>query len=309
MNYVDNNYHYSLYCSSVPAHRQARTMVDIHNHSENHSLITRIKEKSVTFSNPLFNSNDNFTSNDEELLSDEDVPDNKVKIYSNPIFKYHDEYISSDENPLFDEVLKDIECKDSYDPNLDESTFLVTPLSAGYILYLESFLNDDLVHRDLSIPAMSVASIFEGFTDELPLKENDDLFDLEPKNDDWKKILYDAPILMTGDKVFEPEIHDQNLSPTYVSLPFEDRHYLFFTYVVRILLLYFTYLVVSPFLISFGSEDTIFDPGISAFHFSHRSGTFISFHVYPNILNESPVKNFPSTCFTPNITMIWGESS
>nr|GFA62269.1 hypothetical protein [Tanacetum cinerariifolium] len=31
-------------------------------------------------------------------------------------------------NPLFDEVLEDIECKDSYDPNLDEPDLLVTPL-------------------------------------------------------------------------------------------------------------------------------------------------------------------------------------
>nr|GFA41846.1 hypothetical protein [Tanacetum cinerariifolium] len=51
----------------------------------------------------------------------------------------------------------------------------------GDMLYLESFLNDD----DPSIPLMSVASILEGFTDEPPLEENDDLFDLEPKNDDW----------------------------------------------------------------------------------------------------------------------------
>ncbi|GJY26703.1 hypothetical protein Tco_0401429 [Tanacetum coccineum] len=44
-------------------------------------------------------------------------------------FEFDDGYISSDVNPLFDEVLEDIECKDSYDSNLDESTFLVTPLS------------------------------------------------------------------------------------------------------------------------------------------------------------------------------------
>ncbi|GJT03849.1 hypothetical protein Tco_0838311 [Tanacetum coccineum] len=85
------------------------------------------EEKSVTFSNPLFDSND-FTSSDNESLSDEDVPED-VKIYSNPLFEFDDEYISSDVNPLFDEVLEDIECKDSYDSNLDESTFLVTPLS------------------------------------------------------------------------------------------------------------------------------------------------------------------------------------
>nr|GFB37112.1 hypothetical protein [Tanacetum cinerariifolium] len=66
---------------------------------------------------------------------------------------------------------------------------------------------------------------------------------------------------------------------------------------------------VSPFLISFGSEDTIFEPGISAFHFSHRSGTFICFNVYLNVLNESSMEIFFSTRFSPNITMIWGESS
>nr|GEW95355.1 hypothetical protein [Tanacetum cinerariifolium] len=193
--------------------------------------------------------------------------------------------------------------KDSYDPNLDESTFLVTPLSDSN--EDEYFTPGDevklLLHCDPSIPKMSVASILEGFIDEPPLEENDDL---EPKNDDWKKILYDAPILMTEDKIFDPVIHDQIFSPTYVSLPLTDRHYLFFTYVIQIFLPHFSYPVVSPFLISFGSEDTIFDPGISAFHFSHRSGTFISFNVNPNILNDSLMENFPSTYFTPNITMI-----
>ncbi|GJX40669.1 hypothetical protein Tco_0255659 [Tanacetum coccineum] len=85
------------------------------------------EEKSVTFSNPLFDSND-FTSSDNELLSDDDVLED-VKIYSNSLFKFDDEYISSDVNSLFDEVLEDIDCKDSYDSNLDELTLLVTPLS------------------------------------------------------------------------------------------------------------------------------------------------------------------------------------
>nr|GEW72027.1 hypothetical protein [Tanacetum cinerariifolium] len=40
-NYVDNDYHYRFDCSSVPALRQAGTMVDNHNHSENHSHIAR----------------------------------------------------------------------------------------------------------------------------------------------------------------------------------------------------------------------------------------------------------------------------
>ncbi|GJY60301.1 hypothetical protein Tco_0460958 [Tanacetum coccineum] len=87
------------------------------------------EEKSVTYSKPLFDLNDDFTSSDDESLFNEVVPEKDVKIYSNPLFKFDDEYISSDINPLFDEVLEDIECKDSYDSNLDESTFLVTSLS------------------------------------------------------------------------------------------------------------------------------------------------------------------------------------
>nr|GEZ02387.1 hypothetical protein [Tanacetum cinerariifolium] len=291
------------------------------------------EEKVVTFFNPLFNSNNDFISSDDESLFDEDVPKDNVNIYSNPLFELNDEYISSDVNPLFEEVLENIESKDSIDSNLDEPDLLVTLFfdvnedecfdlggdvdkindfedgyydTEGDILYLESFLNDDLVYRDPSIPAMSVTSILEGFTDKPPLEENGDLFDLESKNDNWKKILYDALIddLMTVDQVFDHGIHDQIFSPTYMSLPFTDRHYIFFTYVFQILLLYFTYPAVSPFLISSRSEDTIFDTGIFAFSFSYRSGTFICFNVNPNILNESPMEVCSSTCFTPNITTI-----
>ncbi|GKB83979.1 hypothetical protein Tco_0950874, partial [Tanacetum coccineum] len=177
------------------------------------SLINVYEEKSVTFYNPLFNSNDDFTSSDNESLSDEDVPE--------------------------DNVLKDIESKDSYVSNLDEPALLVTPLS--------NFNEDDcfdpggdvdeielLLHHDPSTPKISVAFILEGFTDEPPFEQNDDLFDLECKENEWKKILYDAPIddLMTEDKVFDPRIHDKKNSPTYVSLPYEDRHYLSLTYVI-----------------------------------------------------------------------------
>nr|GEV71180.1 hypothetical protein [Tanacetum cinerariifolium] len=144
------------------------------------------EEKAMAFSNPLFNSNDDFTSSCDESLSDEDVPKDNVKIYSNPLFEFDDEYISSDVNPLFDEVLENIESKDYYDSNLDEPDLLVTPLSDSN--KDEYFTPSDdvelLLHHDPSIPKMSVASILEGFTDEPPLEENDDLFDLESKNDE-----------------------------------------------------------------------------------------------------------------------------
>ncbi|GKA56372.1 hypothetical protein Tco_0755444 [Tanacetum coccineum] len=257
------------------------------------------KEKSVTFSNPLFDLNDDFTSSDDESLSNEDVLED-VKIYPNPFFEFDDEYISSDVNPLFDEVLEDIECKDSYDSNLDESTFLVTPLSDSN--EEESLAPRDdielLLHHDLS---KRIVSILEGFIDEPPLEENDDLFDLEPKENDWKKILYDAPIddLITEDKVFDPGIYEKSFSPTFVKLTFEDRHYLPITFVIRIFLPFLTYYVDSPFLPSSGSEDTIFDPGISNFHFSSLKPV-----AYENLMMI-----FPFFCFCPKDKGIRGESS
>ncbi|GKE17747.1 hypothetical protein Tco_1425324 [Tanacetum coccineum] len=165
------------------------------------SPINVYEEKSLTFSNSLFNSNDDFTSSDDESLSDEDVPEDNVKIYSNPIFEFDDEYISSDINPLFDEVLEDIESKDSYVSNLDEPTLLVTPLSDSNEDECLALSNDIelLLYHD---PSISIVSILKGFTDEPPLEENDDLFDLESKTNDWKKILYDAPI---DDLIFDPE--------------------------------------------------------------------------------------------------------
>ncbi|GJS97979.1 hypothetical protein Tco_0819149 [Tanacetum coccineum] len=119
------------------------------------SLINIPERKSVTFSNPLLDSNDDFPSSYDESLSDEDVPEDKVKIYLNPLFEFDDEYISSDVNPLFDEVLENIKNKDSYVSNLggdiDEiDAFLDIDVSTdieddyydseGDFIYLESLL-------------------------------------------------------------------------------------------------------------------------------------------------------------------------
>ncbi|GJZ37755.1 hypothetical protein Tco_0583946, partial [Tanacetum coccineum] len=137
------------------------------------SPINVYEEKSMTFSNPLFDLNDDFTSIDDESLSDEDVP--------------------KDNSALLVHTLSDANEDECFDPGGDVD---------GIEL---------LLHRDPSTPKISVASILEGFTDELPLEENDDLFDLESKENEWKKILYDALIddLMTEDKIFDPGIHEK----------------------------------------------------------------------------------------------------
>ncbi|GKD08549.1 hypothetical protein Tco_1188234 [Tanacetum coccineum] len=68
---------------------------------------------SVTFSNPLSDSNNDFTSSNDESLPEEDVQEKNFKIYSNPLFEFDEEYISSDINPLNNEVLEDIDRENS----------------------------------------------------------------------------------------------------------------------------------------------------------------------------------------------------
>ncbi|GJY27820.1 hypothetical protein Tco_0403587 [Tanacetum coccineum] len=211
------------------------------------SPINVYEEKSVTFSNPLFDSNDDFTSSDDESLSDEDVPEDNVKIYSNPLFEFDDEYISSDVNPLFDEVLEmtDIERGDIDEIDAFLDMDISTDIENGYhdsegdIIYLESLLIDD------TIPNLPP----EVFLDHDPKNLKD-----EPDNEDLKSMV----------KVFDPGIHEKTFSPTYVKLPFEDRHYFSLTYVIRIFLPYFTYPVDSLTLPRAQIDDIIFDHGSPA---------------------------------------------
>ncbi|GKD22606.1 hypothetical protein Tco_1224309 [Tanacetum coccineum] len=113
----------------------------------------------------------------------------------------------------------------------------------------------------------------------------------------------------------EPNFDDLKIKEK-VRFTFEDRHYLSLIFVIKIFLPFLTYPMNSLLLLSSGGEDTIFDPDISAYScysielvVSHQSGTFMCFNVYLNILNESPMEIYSSTCSVPNITMIWGESS
>ncbi|GJT62676.1 hypothetical protein Tco_1006209 [Tanacetum coccineum] len=92
------------------------------------------------------------------------------------------------------------------------------------IIFLDNLLNDDPIPE------------YERFT-----------FDIEP----------DAPVINNFDELNEDECFD--LGGGEINVEDDDS----FTFVIRTFLLYRTYPVDSPLLLSTGSEDTIFDPGIS----------------------------------------------
>ncbi|GJW31830.1 hypothetical protein Tco_0051862 [Tanacetum coccineum] len=225
----------------------------------------------TTFSNPLFDSDNDFSSNDDESFSDEDV---LKEIYSNPLF---DEEIISDK--------------------IDAS---ITSSPKFILLPLEQF-SGELAHIDLIPPRINEDNLDpEG---DIHLVESHVLkYSSCPKFADLDSFLSNpTPIddLITEDKVFDPEIHEKSFSPTFVKLTFEDRHYFPITFVIRIFLSYFTYLVDSLFPLSFGSEDTIFDPDIFTFHFSSLK----------SVAYENLMVIFPFFCFCPKDKGIQGESS
>ncbi|GJT31496.1 reverse transcriptase domain-containing protein [Tanacetum coccineum] len=132
----------------------------------------------ITSTLPSIEPKDSLIMGDEHLstFSNEEIV---------PIPRESEETSRSDSKNVY-LLLEDIECKDSYDSNLDESTFLVTPLSNSNkdgCLALEDDI-EILLHHDPSISLKIVTSILEGFIECPPFKENDDLFDLECKTND-----------------------------------------------------------------------------------------------------------------------------
>ncbi|GKB99494.1 hypothetical protein Tco_0985631 [Tanacetum coccineum] len=157
----------------------------------------------ITSTLPSIKPKDSLIMGDEHLstFSDEEIV---------PILRESEETSRSDSKnalPSYDDFssIKDpCDDSDSYDSNLDESTFLVTPVSNSNkdgCLAPEDDI-EILLHHDPSTPLKSVVSILEGFINDPPCKENDDLLDLECKMNDWKRILYDAPI--DEAKCFDP---------------------------------------------------------------------------------------------------------
>nr|GEX38613.1 hypothetical protein [Tanacetum cinerariifolium] len=131
----------------------------------------------------------------------------------------------------------------------------------------------------------------------------DEYLDSTPKNDRFDSKSYLLESLPNRDESIPPGIDNDDSNSKGDNLflerllhdnpiPLSDT--LDFSNVVRVFLPFFTYPVTSSTLLSSGSEDTIFDPGI--YHFSslepgvsHRSRTFMKF-------NESPVEILSSTC-------------
>ncbi|GJY10709.1 hypothetical protein Tco_0378894 [Tanacetum coccineum] len=222
----------------------------------------------TTFSNPLFDSDNDFSSSDDESFSDEDF---------------------SGELDLIPPGINE----DNLDPE-------------GDIHLVERLLYDNSSPR----PPKELNSTESFPPSQIPIEDSDSLMeeiDLFLASDESIPPGIDSDYSDSeGDKscFLERLLHDDQLplsnipsSRPHVTFPFEDHHDLDFTCVVRVFLPFFTYPVTSLFLLSSRSEDTIFDPGISTFHFSSLKP----------VAYENPIVIFLFFCFCPKDKGIRGE--
>nr|GEX94539.1 ribonuclease H-like domain-containing protein [Tanacetum cinerariifolium] len=212
----------------------------------------------TTFSNPLFNDNEDFTSSDDESLSNEDVPIEEFKVYSNPLFD-NDEINSDEIDPICFNVKSDfVESFSNHDtlivssPKFDfleEFSGALLPTSiadeerirrehAEYIRLMERLFTINPCPRlmdnsNMIVETLSTSSILiedsdsqrEGIdiftdTDELlPLSIESDDYDSEKYINVLEELLVDDSISLSKNKSFYFYHQDDSLIPRSPSEP------------------------------------------------------------------------------------------
>ncbi|GJU44365.1 hypothetical protein Tco_1201631 [Tanacetum coccineum] len=171
------------------------------------------KNHDLTFSNPLFDINEDFTSSDESF-SEEDVPNENFKIFSNPLFNLDEKITSTKVDQIDDEVLE----------NTDS-----IPQGIEYLCFnAESDLLESLLHRDTSInDSQNIDSLLDEFTGELTLPHSipsgiDDV-NLDPEGDILflESLLYDNSFPRPPEE-FNSENPTESFSPSPISVEDND---------------------------------------------------------------------------------------
>ncbi|GKF23555.1 hypothetical protein Tco_0075877 [Tanacetum coccineum] len=269
------------------------------------------EENVKIYSNPLLDFDDDYISSDVNPLFNEVFED----------IESMDSYVSKlDEPALLVKPLFDTNKDECFDPrgDIDEIKACLTSDSIsleiddadfdpeGDILLLEKLLSDDT-----SSPLPPKELYFEGIKvikSYIPMNFEDDYYDSEGETIHLKSLLINDPIPNLPPEVFlyhdpkilndEPNVDDLKIKEN-VRFTFEDRHYLSLTFVIKIFLPFLTYSMNSLLLLSSRSEDTIFDPGISA---------YIFYSLEP-VAYRSPMMIFPFFHFCLTDKGIRGESS
>nr|GEV20126.1 ribonuclease H-like domain-containing protein [Tanacetum cinerariifolium] len=247
----------------------------------------------TTFSNPLFNDNDDLDSINDESLPDEDVPVEEFKIYSNPLFD-KDEINSDKLDPHCFNVESD--CVESL---FNRDTFIDSSSKFDFFGKL-AHVNPKISESDFDF--VEEIHLIENLLEENDIvTEMDDVLPPSVENDDdsereinaLEELLRENSIPLTEVESSDSDHQDDLSIPQPPSKPSdaefdagkeipvvmndkdEDVDYSYFIFVI--------YPEMFLLLLSAESEDTIFDPGIfirgssrEKYYFSNPKGGKIS---------------------------------
>ncbi|GJY20305.1 hypothetical protein Tco_0392871 [Tanacetum coccineum] len=158
----------------------------------------------TVFSNPLFDSNDNFSS-DDESLSEEEIQKDEFNSFSNPLYDIDDEIITNESNLLSKKDLDEIIL---IPPGIDEPCFNA-----------ESDLLESLLNRDSPIDSTKTDSIFDEFSfPRLPEEHNSENVDTIIESlsyspipvEDSDSLIEEIDLFLTSDDSMPPGIESDD---------------------------------------------------------------------------------------------------
>nr|GFA48186.1 hypothetical protein [Tanacetum cinerariifolium] len=265
----------------------------------------------MTFSNPLFDDNDDFTSSDDESLPDEDVSIEEFKVYSNPLFD--DEEINSDNIANEEHIRRE----HAEYISLMKMLFTINPFPRP----LENFQSHTIIETlpTSPIPLEDSDSQREEIdiftvTDLLPPSIESDDYDSEGDIHVLQELLVDDSIYLSENKSFYFDHQDDSSfprpppEPPDVEIFFEPNSGVLTTNVVKGISEYVLMPNILPTLptfdplypvydtlLSFSSEneDKVFKPGILSYLFvSHRDKTISDFSKNPMMMYGGDIPLF-----------------
>ncbi|GJR65026.1 hypothetical protein Tco_0011091 [Tanacetum coccineum] len=158
----------------------------------------------TVFSNPLFDSNDNFSS-DDESVSEEEIQKDEFNSFSNPLYDIDDEIITNESNLLSKKDLDEIIL---IPPGIDEPCFNA-----------ESDLLESLLNRDSPIDSTKTDSIFDEFSfPRLPEEHNSENVDTIIESlsyspipvEDSDSLIEEIDLFLTSDDSMPPGIESDD---------------------------------------------------------------------------------------------------
>ncbi|GJR42630.1 hypothetical protein Tco_1310733 [Tanacetum coccineum] len=156
------------------------------------------------FSNPLFDSNENFSSDDESLF-EEEIQKDEFNSFSNPLYDIDDEIITNESNLLSKKDLDEIIL---IPPGIDEPCFNA-----------ESDLLESLLNRDSPIDSTKTDSIFDEFSfPRLPEEHNSENVDTIIESlsyspipvEDSDSLMEEIDLFLTSDDSMPPGIESDD---------------------------------------------------------------------------------------------------